>query len=80
MKLSMGMTKAAVLPEPKLFFRARRITSGRRHLTSLSNANDIAILHTNRNSLSLDRRWFLVAHLIDDFEDLRRYRRLLPGS
>ena len=37
-----------------------------RYLTSLCDANNIAILHTDWNGLSLNGRRFLVADLIDD--------------
>jgi hypothetical protein len=80
MKVSMGMTNAAVLPEPKYYFRARSIKWRTRHLTSLSNSNNIAILQTNRDSLSLDGGWFFVTNLIDDFKNLGWDGRFLPGS
>lgn len=51
-----------------------------RSLTSLCDPNDIAVLQTNRYGLPLNRRWLFVADLIDDFEDLWRDRRLLPGA
>lgn len=50
-----------------------------RHLTSFCDADNIAILQTDWYGLPLNRRWFFVAHLIDDFEELRRDRRLAPG-
>jgi len=50
-----------------------------RYPTGLRDTNDIAILHTDWNGLPLNGRWFLVTDLIDDFEDLWRDRRLVPG-
>ena len=80
MKVSMGMTNAAVLPEPKpIFFRVRSAELRREYLTSFGNANDIAILQTNRYSLSLDGGWFLVANLINYFKELGWDGRFLPG-
>jgi len=51
----------------------------RGHLTSLSDANNVAVLQTNWNSLPLNGRWVFVSNLIDYSEDLRRDRRLVPG-
>ena len=78
MKLSMGMTKAAVLPEPWRVFRVS-IKSRIRYLTSLSNANDITILQTNGNGLPLNGGRFFVANLIDNFKDLGWNGGFLPG-
>jgi len=79
MKVSMGITNAAVLPEPKTLCQVEQQQLTRGYLTSLSDANNIAVLQTNWNSLPLNGRWFLVADLIDDSEDLWRDRGLVPG-
>ena len=50
-----------------------------RYPTRLRDANNIAILHADWNGLPLNGRWFLVADLIDDSEDLWRDRRFIPG-
>ena len=64
-------------PNLNHFFRARSVKP-RKNLTCLSNANDIAILHTDRDSLPLNRGWFFIANLVDDFEDLGWDGRFLP--
>jgi hypothetical protein len=79
MKLSIGMTNAAVLPEPVPFCQGGQQKLTARYPTSLCDADNIAILQTDWYGLSLNRRWFLVADLIDNFEELWRDRRLAPG-
>lgn len=79
MKASIGMTKAAVLPEPMR--RLGYLRGFRCHLntrTSLCYANDIPVLETDWNSLTLNCRRFLVADLFDDVQDLFRDTGFLP--
>lgn len=46
--------------------------------TCLGNANDVTVLKTDGNSLSLDRRGFFVANTFNTFEDGLRDIRLCP--
>jgi len=64
---SMGMTKAAVLPEPRSHcFRLRKGGAKRLNRTSLSDSDDVSVLKTNWNCLPLDRRRVFVSDLIND--------------
>ena len=65
-------------PNLNHFVRVRDSKSTARYITSLCDADNIAILQTDWYGLSLDGRWLFVADLIDDFEDLWRDRRLVP--
>lgn len=47
--------------------------------TCLSYTNNIAILETDWNGLSLNGRWFFVTDTIDALKDSFRDLRLLPG-
>jgi len=66
-------------PNLNYFIRVGDRRMATRHLTSLCDADNIAILQTDWYGLPLNRRWFFVAHLIDNFEKLWRDRRLAPG-
>lgn len=77
MKASIGMTKAAVLPEPDSVVSAG-FTREEGILTCLSDTNDVPVLQTNRDGLPLDWRGLLVSNPIDNLQYWLWYNRFRP--
>lgn len=67
MKASIGITNAAVLPEPD---SGVSVALSRKEgiLTCLSDTDNIPVLQTNRDGLPLDWRGFLVSDSVDNFQ------------
>lgn len=78
MKDSIGMTNAAVLPEPAMLLVHLILGSATHEHTGFSNTNDVSVLHTNRDRLTLDGGRLLVSNLVHNIENLLRYWRLSP--
>lgn len=79
MNASIGMTNAAVLPDP-----ARISAKPEAQMpilrTGFCNADDVTILQTDRNGLPLNGRRFLVTDLVDNVQNWLRDCRFGPGT
>lgn len=78
MKASMGMTNAAVLPEPVGLRQREWSAAPRDGYTCFGDANNITVLQSDRDRLPLDRRRLLVANRFDTIQDGLRNGRLGP--
>lgn len=67
MNVSIGITNAAVFPDPRLPLAHFLKNTGTLH-TRLSDTNNVSVLQTYWNSLPLNRRRFLVTNLFNDIE------------